>query len=112
MPSLAPIELNFYNDQDEVEKTFSRNRIPAYLLDMAINLEQAFTGNGQTQDNVNLLFDFIVEFFGKQFTRDELKQKADLVECMSVLPAILARANQLATQFARVNPTVPSPKRK
>lgn len=112
MSSLAPIELNFYNNEDEVVKTYSRNRIPSYLLDMAINLEKAFTDDGQTQDNVNLLFDFIVEFFGRQFTRDELKQKSDLVECLSVLPAILSRANQLAAQFARTNPPVPSPKKK
>ncbi len=110
MIDAAPIELNFYNDEDEVIQTHRRTRIPSYLLDMAINLQQQMNGDGQ--DNVDALFDFIVEFYGKKFTREEVKQKTDLIECMTVLQSILARATSLTLEFAKANPPVPSPKRK
>lgn len=107
----APIELKFYNNEDEVETTHSRNRIPTYMLDSAIALQGAFGEGEPTQDKVDRLYDFIVEFFGNKFSREDLKQKTDLVECMSIIGQILGRANQLALQFAG-NPTVPSRKRK
>lgn len=109
----APIELKFYNEEDEVEKTFSRNRVPTYLLDTAIALQKEIgKGEETTQEQVDLLFDFIVEFYGNKFTRDELKRKTDLVECMSIVGQVLGRAGALAKQFAVGNPTPPSSKKK
>lgn len=109
----APIELNFYNDDDEIEKTYSRNRVPTYLLDTAIALQKEIGKEKETtQQQVNLLFDFIVEFYCNKFTRDELKQKTDLVECMSIVGQVLGRAGELAKQFAGINPTLPSSKKK
>lgn len=107
---VAPIELNFYNEQDEVTDTHRRSRIPSYLLDMAINLQKEMGEDGQGK--ADALFDFIVEFYGKKFTREDVKEKTDLIECIAVLRSILARANQLTAEYARVNPPVPSPKKK
>jgi hypothetical protein len=108
----TPIELVFYTDEDEIETTFSRSRIPSYLLDSAINLQQELTQGEDGKQNVDALFDFVVEFYGNKFTREELKKKSDLVECMTVLQSILARASQLTREFAKANPPVPSPKKK
>lgn len=110
----APIELKFYTDEDEVEKTFSRNRVPTYLLDTAIELQKTLGENEEvvTQEKIDLLYDFIIDFYNKKFTREELKQKTDLVECMSIVGQILGRAGQLAKQFASQNPTHPSSKKK
>lgn len=107
----APITLTFYTPEDEIETTHSRNRIPTYMLDAAISLQKEIGEGEQTQDKVDRLYDFIVEFYGNKFSREDLKQKTDLVECMSIIGQILGRANQLALQFAG-NPTVPSRKRK
>ncbi len=110
MMDAAPIELNFYNDDDEVIDTKRRTRIPSYLLDMAIDLQKQMNGDGQ--DNADAVFDFIVEFYGNKFTREEVKKQTDLIECMAVLRSILARANSLTLKFAKANPPVPSPKKK
>lgn len=107
----APIEINFYTDADEIEQTFSRTRIPSYLLDMAIHLQAELNAKND-QQNTDLLFDFIVEFFGGRFSRDELKKKSDLLECMTVVRSIIARASQLTLDFAKANPPGPSPKKK
>jgi len=106
----SPIELNLYNDDDEVIDTLRRNRIPSYLLDMAINLQDSFSD--QDGQNTDALFDFIVEFFGNKVSREDLKKQTDLVECLNVLKAIITRASSLTVEFARINPRVPSPKKK
>ena len=108
----APIELKFYDEEDQVTETHRRARIPSYLLDMAINLQAELSKEDGEKPNTDALFDFIVEFFGKKFSREDVKQKTDLVECMSVLRSIIARASSLTQEFAKENPWVPSPKKK
>lgn len=109
---LKPIKLNFYNDQDEVIKEYSRSRIPTYMLDMAIGVQKAIENDKTDESAINALLDFIVEFYGKQFTIDDLKKSTDLVECMSIIGQVLGRANQLASQFAKENPPVPSSRKR
>src|SRR3990172_1216567 len=108
----APIELHFYDEDDQIVATHSRNRIPSYLLDMAIDLQSQFTADDNGKQNTDALFDFIVEFYGGKFTRDELKQKTDLIECVSVVRSIIARASALTLEFAKAHPPVPSQKKK
>lgn len=110
MTTPAPIELKLYSENDEVTGTLSRTRIPSYLLDIAINLQNEFSKDGEP--NTDALFDFIVEFYGNKITREELKQKTDLIECMSVLRSVIARAAQLTMEFAKANPRGPSPKKR
>ena len=109
--NLSPIELTLYDDEDKEIGKLSRTRIPSYLLDMAIDLQSKF-GDEENYQNADALFDFIVEFYGNKITRDELKQKTDLIECMTVLGAVLTRANSLAMEFSKANPPVPSPRKK
>jgi hypothetical protein len=112
---VEPITLNFYTDDDEIETTHSRSRIPTFLLDSAIQVQSGLESmkdkNEATGEQLNLLYQFIVDFYGNKFTVDDLKRKTDLVECMSIVGQVLGRANQLARQFAG-NPTLPSRKRK
>ena len=108
----APIELNFYDEDDQVVDTHKRSRIPSYLLDMAINLQSQLSVDDEGKQNTDALFDFIVEFYGSKFTREEVKQKTDLLECMSVLRSIITRASALTREFAKANPPGPSPKKK
>jgi hypothetical protein len=113
MNTAAPIELNFYNENDEIVATHRRSRIPSYLLDTAINLQSELVVDGEeAKPNTDALFDFVVEFYGGKFTRDELKKQSDLIECMSVLRSVIARASDLTREFAKANPPGPSPKRK
>lgn len=107
----APIELHLYNENDEVIDTLRRTRIPSYLLDMAMELQNSFTGE-QSPKNADALFNFIVEFYGNKVDLESLKKQTDLIECMSVLRSIITRASGLATEFARANPPGPSPKKK
>lgn len=107
---LAPIELNLYDEEDQVVGTLKRSRIPSYLLDSAIDLQKQLAAGEKGQQNTDALFDFIVEFYGQKITRDELKKQTDLLECMNVLRSVLTRASGLALEFAQANPPGPSPK--
>lgn len=112
---METITLNFYTNDDEIEITHSRSRIPTYLLDSCIEVQAALSKmkekNDANPEHLKLLYQFIVDFYGNKFSVDDLKKKTDLVECMSIVGQVLGRANQLARQFAG-NPTLPSRKRK
>ena len=116
---LDAIEIIFYDENDEPMITHRRSRVPAYLLDMAIDLApqmEKLSDEADTRpadERTAPLFDFIVEFFGRKFTREELKQHADLIDCMSVFRSVMARANGLMLQMTKENPTPARyPKRK
>ena len=109
----APIELNIYDEKDEVVDTLRRSRIPSYLLDMAIQLQEQLAGDASGQQNSDALFDFIVEFYkNEKYDRNAIKKGTDLIECMTVLRSIITRASALTVEFARANPQVPSRKKK
>lgn len=109
---LAPIELHLYNEQDEIVDTLRRTRIPSYLLDMAITLQEQLGSENGAKEHSDALFDFIVEFYGHKIPREELKKQTDLIECMTVLRSIITRASALTLEFAKANPPGPSPKKK
>jgi hypothetical protein len=116
--SANPVELNFYDASDALVKTYSRARVPSYLFDMAIDLGQSLSGIEETNDGRSAnektapLFDFIVEFYGNQFTREELKRATDLGECLAVYQQVLTRAYSMMSGLAQGNPILPSPKKK
>lgn len=107
-----PIELNFYDENDEVIATHAIHRVKTKFLKTAIRLEKEINDlNNIGEEQINVLNNFIVEIFGNKFTADELEEKTDLIECYSVLGAVFSRANGLAAQFAK-NPIPPSLKKK
>jgi hypothetical protein len=110
MNTLAPITLKLYNDADEEIGELKRTRIPSYLLDSAIRVQSSLGKTATGQEEMDAVFDFIVEFYQHKVEREELKKQTDLIECMSVLKAILGRAGNLAKEFAQENPQHPSPK--
>lgn len=108
-----PIELKFYDNDDEVITTHVLHRVKTKFLKMAINLKKEIGDNPEEmgEQQINALLDFIVGLFGEKFTRDELEDKTDLFECYAVLGQIFGRANSLVRQLSKSNPTVQSPKK-
>lgn len=108
-----PIELKFYDDNDEVTATHVVHRVKTKFLKIAIRLKKEL-GDPESmgEEQIDILNNFIVEIFGNKFTAEELEENTDLIECYSVLGSIFGRANGLAKQFASTNPTPPSLKKK
>ncbi len=108
---MTDIELKFYEPQtDEVCKTYIAPRVKTKVLKHGIRLAKQI-GNPKNMDEaqVDALLDFVVELFGEQFTREELEEQTDLLECISVMQALFGRVNLLAmTQRPQTpNPTKP-----
>lgn len=108
------ITLDFYDDDNEKVATHNVVRVKTKLLKTAIRLSNdTSSANEMSEEQADALFDFIVELFGNKFTRAELEEQTDLFECFAVVGNVFARANGMAVQAAKTNPTIaPSRKRK
>ncbi len=101
------INLKLYGDNDEVEAEYNRSFVPFRLLKKASQMMKTIQSFGDDMENISedaidQLADFIVEFYGKKFSRDELMDKADMGEIMSVVTAIT-----LKMTGDKPNPTPP-----
>ena len=104
----SAIELNFYNAEDEVEKTFRRSFVPFRILKSAVKLQELIKlqddPNLISEDAVNELADFVVDFYGHEFTREELLNKTAVSEVMTVIVEISARVQGSGAP----DPTIPA----
>ncbi len=87
------INLKLYGDDDEVEAEYNRSFVPFRLLKKASQMMKTIQNFGDDMENISeesidQLADFIVEFFGNKFSRDELMDKADMSEIIAVVTAI------------------------
>ncbi len=90
----APIELNFYDENCEVIATH-RTFLKFGILEEAVQLESAV--EGKSPDEVfDIIARFVVKLFGGKFGVDDLREKAEMTEVLSILPSITARANEFA----------------
>lgn len=117
---LEPIQITLYDPEtQEVKRECKQNVITFAMLTSAVQLQEALEDIpekkrrwwwqkpiSQEQAQIDALLDLVVEFFGNQFTVQELREGADVGEVMAVLTAIIARAGAIVT----ANPTKP-PKR-
>lgn len=55
------------------------------------------------QEQINALLRLVVDFFGGQFTIEQLRNGADVAEVMAVMQAIIGRSRGIAAE----NPTFP-----
>lgn len=111
----VPIEFTLYGPTDEVLASYSRAIITSRFLERAIDLSVAFQDgleDPQTwKEILQGLDQLLVDFYGEQFTLDEIREGGDFREKMAVLNAILARAGQtFGPDQLPENPTPPGPK--
>ncbi len=88
------ISLKFYdNETNEVTAEYHQTFMPFGLLKTAMKLMERLQGKETDQiriqdldeDFFDDLGDFVVDLFGKRFTRDELQKHTDAVEVITVL---------------------------
>lgn len=96
----APIELTFYDDACEPLKTYTKGFVPTGILEAALDL-QGIDQKNLTREDVQKIYAIVIEFYGNQFSVDELKNQTELSECMGVIFAIIGRVEMLE------NPTLP-----
>ncbi len=103
MPLGTPIVLTLYDDQDAPLETYSRARIPLVFAERAIEFSSSLGEGDLTQEQLTALYQLIVDFYGGQFTIEQLRAGADLGEMIAVIEGIAARVAELMP----ANPTRP-----
>jgi hypothetical protein len=95
MPLGIPIQFTLYGDDDEVKAVYSRKRVPLTFVEQAIELAGTLEGDNLGQEQLNALYQIVVDFYGEKFSVEEVRKGADLGEMISVIEAITSRASEL-----------------
>jgi len=104
MPLGTPIVFTLYGDNDEVKGEYSRARVPVVFAERAIELSKELAGEGTGQEQLQALYQIVVDFYGDKFTIEELRNGADLGELIAVIQAIANRAVELMPNLPNSKP--------
>ncbi len=88
----APMVINFYGKDNEVEASFTRSFVPWKLLKVAIKLSKSMDSENMSEEDADALGGLVVAVFGDQFSTQDLDDKADVSEMIAVLQQIVATA--------------------
>ena len=103
----TPIQLTLYDPEtNEPRETFSRGFVPWGILKAAMKL-QHLDQESLTDADIDAINSLVVEFYGNQFTVQELESQATLSEVFSVLTAIMSRLEGDLPGLGGANPTLP-----
>lgn len=101
MASPTPMVIRLYDEENEYEE-FTRLFVPWKLLKIAVRLTKELTldPDNISEEDADALASLVVEVFGNQFSIDDLNEKADIADMISVLKTIVSKASGS-------NPTLP-----
>ncbi|OGO35672.1 MAG: hypothetical protein A2W35_05370 [Chloroflexi bacterium RBG_16_57_11] len=92
----APIKLTLYGPNDEIAGEHSRSFVPWKLLKRAIHLSKSFDAEEMSEEDLDSIAQLVVDFYGGQFSLEQLENGADAGEMMAVIEAIVAKAGQMS----------------
>ena len=93
MAQATPMKLTLYDPETQEEKkTFTQMFVPWKLLKAAVRLSKSLNVEELNEADVDAVAALVVETFGNRFTVDELNQGADIGEMITVMNAIVGRA--------------------
>jgi hypothetical protein len=97
----TPMVIRLYDVENEYEE-FTRLFVPWKLLKVAVRLSKELTldPDNISEEDADALASLVVEVFGNQFTIEDLNEKADISDMISVLQTIVSKATGS-------NPTLP-----
>ncbi len=84
----TPIELHFYNKNNEVIKTYSQDRITWAFFKKAAKI--ADLTNIDTS-HMDMICKFVCDFYGNRFTVKKLKKHTDVEQILAVATHIVNR---------------------
>lgn len=84
----TPIELHFYNKDNEVIKTYKQDRISWKFLKKAVRIKDV---NTLDESNIDIIADFVCSFYGDRFSKRALLKHTDVDQLLAVAGAIINR---------------------
>ncbi len=92
---MATFELNIYNENDEIVKTYARSRIRWGLFLKAIEIHKELAGKSPNEQ-ILMVSDFVCTFFGNM-TEEDIKN-ADAGDVMNLFRQVVRKANQVGKE--------------
>lgn len=84
----TPIELHFYNRQNEIIKTYSQNIIKWNFFKKAVKIVDE---TGENTNRLDIIYKFVCDFYGNRFSVRKLKKYTDLEQLLAVAGQIVMR---------------------
>lgn len=101
MANPTPMVIRLYDVENEYDE-YTRLFVPWKLLKVAVRLSKELTldPDNISEEDADALASLVVEVFGNQFSIEDLNEKADIADMISVLNTIVSKATGS-------NPTLP-----
>lgn len=99
----TPIELHFYNKNNEVVKTWSQDRITWDFLKQAVKIKDVSTLD---ESNIDLIADFVCRFYGNRFSKKSLLKHTDVDQLLAVAGQIINRVLEMMRENGVTLPNV------
>jgi len=101
MANPTPMVIRLYDIENEYDE-YTRLFVPWKLLKVAVRLSKELTldPDNISEEDADALASLVVEVFGNQFSIEDLNEKADIADMISVLNTIVSKATGS-------NPTLP-----
>lgn len=101
----TPIELHFYNKDNEVIKTYSQGRISWDFLKRAVKIKDISVLD---ESNIDIICDFVREFYGRKFSKKKLLKCVDVDQLLAVAGSIIMRVMEMMRENGVTLPNVPT----
>lgn len=85
---VTPIELHFYNKNNEVIKTYSQSIIKWEFFKKAVKIAD---GENLDTNNLDIIYEFVRSFYGNKFSVRKLKKYTDVEQLLAVAGQIVMR---------------------
>ena len=85
---ITPIELHFYNKNNEVIKTYSQSVIKWGFFKDAVKIVD---NNSLDANNLDTIYEFVRSFYGNRFSVRKLKKYTDVEQLLAVAGQIVMR---------------------
>lgn len=101
----TPIELHFYNKNNEIIKTYSQDRILWDFFKKAVRIADVHEMN---DNNVKLICNFVREFYGCKFSNKKLLKHTDVEQLLAVAGQIVQRVLNMMKEQGVTLPKAPT----
>lgn len=89
--------LNVYGKDSEIEKTVGTNFVPTGLFIKALKMSEDIKEDGKTElEAFDVITEIVLTLF-PDLTKEELMNKCDIGDVISIFKQITVRANQIMT---------------
>lgn len=99
----TPIEIHFYNKNNEVIRTYKQDRITWEFLKRAVRITDVKTLD---DSSIDVIADFIREFFGRRFSKRALLKYTDVEQLLAVGAHIVMYVLEMMRQNGVTLPNV------